>query len=274
MWRLWSRRTPVLHLMVMALLCGRVAAQEPPVSPPPATPPPSAVVSVIVIDGKTLPGDFLSILGQQTKALWRKLYRDPPPTPSTDRLKVAFTLGVLIADSHLKLQAGDAQKFRDNNQDLLAYCKVLGLSEKITPEVMAEGKMAETEDWTGLKGKVNELRLLIVQLLKDQRDEDLALLVDLGMWMRLLEISSSLVLNDPEMSNKTLSVGSSLLLNDMMAEFEKLTEATRLDPMVIPLGKTLQHLQKYWTNAEDPVSIDQVQMSSEKIKHIVNKIAQ
>lgn len=267
------RRIPVLQWVVMAALCAHIQAQEP-VVPKPVPVPPSAVVSVIVIDGKTIPGDFLNILGQQTKALWRKLYRDPPPTPSTDRSKVAFMLGVLIADSHLKLQAGDAQKFRDNNQDLLAYCKVLGLSEKITPEVMAEGKMAETEDWNGLKGKVNELRRLILQILKDQRDEDLSILVDLGMWMRLLEISSSLVLNDPEMSNKTLCIGSVLLLNDMMANFERLTEATRMDPLVTQLGKTLQHLQRYWTDAQEPLSLEQVQMSSDKIKHIVSKIAQ
>lgn len=269
----WTRRTVVLYLIGVAVLHGGLQAQTPPASSA-VTPPPSAVVSVIVIDGKTKPGDFLNILGQQTKALWRKLYRDPPPTPSTDRLKVAFTLGVLIADSHLKLQAGDAQKFRDNNQDLLAYCKVLGLSEKITPEVMAEGKMAETEDWNGLKVKVNELRQLIIQLLKDQRDEDLSLLVDLGMWMRLLEISSSLVLNDPEISHKTLCIGSPLLLNDLVAQFEKLTEETRMDPAAAQLGKVLQHLQKYWSDAGEPLAPDQVQMSSEKIKHIVSKIAQ
>ncbi|CAN5681049.1 hypothetical protein BH11VER1_BH11VER1_16530 [soil metagenome] len=273
MWCSRTSGTAVLYLMMTVFLNGGLQAQEAPV-PPPVVTPPSAVVSVVVIDGKTMAGDFLNILGQQTKALWRKLYRDPPPTPSTDRLKVAFTLGVLIADSHLKLQAGDAQKFRDNNQDLLAYCKVLGLSEKITPEVMAEGKMAETEDWNGLKEKVNGLRQLIMQLLKDQRDEDLSILVNLGVWMRLQEISSSLVLNDPEITHKTLCIGSPLLINDMIADFEKLTEVTRLDPLIAQLGKTLQHLQRYWSDVQEPVSMDQVQMSSDKIKHIVSKIAQ
>lgn len=272
MLRFWVRRTLVLQLVAMLILCSHVQAQVKPVTPPPVTPP--IVVPAAVIDGNMLPGDFLNILGQQTKVLWRKLYRDPPPTPSTDRLKVAFTLGVLIGDSYLKLQAGDAQKFKDNNQDLLAYCKVLGLSEKITPEVMAEGKMAETEDWNALKGKVNEIRQLIEKLLKDQRDEDISLLVDLGMWMRLLEISSSLVINDPEMQNKTLCIGSPLLLNDMMARFEKMTEPTRLDPSISQLGKILQHLQKYWSEAEEPLSMDQVQTSAERIKHIVGKITQ
>ncbi len=268
--RLWIRRTSVLQGLLTLCIFAQTQAQEAPV---PSTVAPVAP-AIVVIDGKVLPSDFLNILGQQTKALWRKWYRDPPPTPSTDRLKVAFTLGILIGDSYLKLQAGDAQKFKDNNQELLAYCKVLGLSEKVTPEVMAEGKMAETEDWNALKGKVNDIRQLIAKLLKEQRDEDISLLVELGMWMRLLEISSSLVINDPEMQNKTLCIGSSLLLNDMMASYEKLTEPTRLDPSIAQLGKVLQHLQKTFSDPSVVTTMDQVQMTSEKIKHVLEKASQ
>ena len=59
------------------------------------------------------PIDFLDVVGLQTKARWRQLYRAPPPTPSTDRPRAAFTLGGLIGDAFLALQAEDVQQFRN-----------------------------------------------------------------------------------------------------------------------------------------------------------------
>ena len=54
------------------------------------------------------PADFLDGIGSRVKARWRQLYRDGPPPPSTVRPLSAFTLGGLVADSFLALQAADA----------------------------------------------------------------------------------------------------------------------------------------------------------------------
>jgi len=73
------------------------------------------------------PADFLEGIGRRVKARWRQLYRDAPPPPSTARPVSAFTLGSLMADSFLTLQALDAQQFRNNNQDVLELLPGAGL---------------------------------------------------------------------------------------------------------------------------------------------------
>lgn len=219
-----------------------------------------------------LPTEFLACVGIQTKARWRQLYREQPPTPSAQRLRVAFTLGSLQGDAYLALQAGDSQRFRDNNQDVLNHCRVLALAEKIKPDLMAQAKMAETEDWAALRVKIEETHKLVEKLLYDQRDEDLAILVNLGMWMRLFEVAASLVVADEAVKNKSLCVGSVPLLNEMMTRYEKLTEATRLDPSIVLLGNVLQMLQKHWTVDGGTPPQETIQMTFDKLRFIMEKL--
>ncbi|WP_147263204.1 hypothetical protein [Roseimicrobium gellanilyticum] len=218
------------------------------------------------------PPEFLACVGQQTKARWRQLYREQAPTPSSQRLRAAFTLGSLQGDAYLALQAGDSQRFRDNNQDVLNHCRVLGLAEKMSPDLMAEAKMAQTEDWAALRAKIGGTHKLTETLLQEQRDEDLAILVNLGMWMRLFEVASTLVVNDTEVQNKSLCVGSVHLLNELMARYERLTESTRQDPSVVLLGNVLQMLQKHWSNTDEAPPQETIEMTFEKLRFIMEKM--
>jgi hypothetical protein len=218
------------------------------------------------------PSEFLACVGQQTKARWRQLYREQAPTPSSQRLRVAFTLGSLQGDAYLALQAGDSQRFRDNNQDVLTHCRVLGLAEKMSPDLMTEAKMAQTEDWAALRAKIGDTHQLTETLLAEQRDEDLAILVNLGMWMRLFEVASTLVVADTEVENKSLCVGSVHLLNECMARYERLTESTRQDPSVVLLGNVLQMLQKHWANTDEAPPQETIEMTFEKLRFIMEKM--
>lgn len=253
-----------------------------PVPPPPAapTPPPagpadpSAPPQGPPAPQDIMPADFLAIVGQQTKARWRQLYREQTPSPTTSqRLRVAFVLGSLQGDAYLALQAGDAQRFRDNNQDVLNLCRVLGIAEKMKPDLLAEAKMAETEDWATLRTHIPLTHKLTETLLHDQRDEDLAILVNLGMWMRLFEVATTLVVNDTEVANKSLCVGSVPLLNELMARYGRLTESSRKDPSVILVGNVLQMLQRHWSTAnETPPPQQTIQMTFEKLRFIMEKM--
>lgn len=156
---------------------------------------------------------------------------------------------------------------------MLNYARVLGLAEKITPDVLTEGKMAEAEDWPMLRDKLVQKQALIATLLKEQRDDDLAILVDLGMWLRLLQISSELVAADTALQNKTLCIGSKPLLDEMYARYERLTEASRTDESILQMGNTLQLLQRHWTPVEGQQPTDEVvQMTFEKLRFLMTKM--
>ena len=149
---------------------------------------------------------------------------------------------------------------------------MLGLAEKITPDILAEGKMAEAEDWPMLRERLVQKQGVISNLLKEQRDDDLAILVDLGMWLRLLEISSELVVTNTAMEHKSLCIGSKTLLDEIYARYERLTEAARTDETIAQIGSVLQMLQRHWSSAEGDPSDEVVQMTFEKLRYLMGKL--
>lgn len=254
----------VRHALVLAVLaCGAVRAEEAPGQ--------KEEIKRAVTPRETVPAEFLDEVSQQTKVLWRKFYRNSPPTPSAERLRVAFTLGSLVADGFLALKAGDAQQFKNNNQDIIKYCKVLGLAEKVTPGLLAQSKMAEGEDWNGTRKQVAESQMLIEKLLNEQRDEDLAVLVNLGIWLRLFEITATIVHNDPTVENKLLSIGSLALVQNLALRYQILSETARKEEPVQMIGTALEMLQKHWSVA-DPPTQEVADFTWEKVSYLMNKL--
>ena len=217
------------------------------------------------------PADFLDGIGSQLKARWRSLYREGPPPPSTVRPLSAFTLGGLVADSFLTLQASDAQQFRNNNQDILTYCRVLGLNEKLAHRLMAQGKLAESETWNDLRQEVVDGHQELCRVLREQRDEDLAVLVDLGIWLRLLEVISGVVQETNAPGAWPLTIGSPALLRDLKARFDRLSDATRMNEKVATIGDALDFLCRHWDNTIPP-DADRVANSHRKLELIMRKL--
>lgn len=219
------------------------------------------------------PVDFLDVVGLQTKARWRQLYRPPPPVPSTDRPRAAFTLGGLIGDSFLALQAEDVQQFRNTNQDIIAYCRVLGLGEKVTPRLMSMSKLAETSKWGDLRQEAVDGHQEFTRFLREQRDEDLAVLVDLGAWLRVLEISSALVTAAPEPTIKPLCIGSVDLLKELRQRFALTSAPVRQHDKLAAIGDTLDGLIRSWTLLGDKLpSPEFVARTTEKLSGLMRKL--
>lgn len=196
------------------------------------------------------PADFLEMAGRHTKARWRSLFRPKPTTPSSDRTKTGFTLGSLIGESFLIWEAGDAQQFRNNNQDIVSYCRSLGMGEKIMPRLMAQARMAEMDEWKDLRQEIVDGHQEIMRLLREQQDEDLAVLVGLGTWMRSLEIVSKLVMETPEVDKRPLCIGSPALLAELRQDFASLGDTTRRSALLLPLITVLSELEKTWGNTK------------------------
>ena len=86
----------------------------------------------------------------------------------------------------------------------------------------------------------------IIRLLREQMDEDLSLLVDLGAWMRSLEIVSKLVVETPEVDKRPLCIGSPALLADLRQDFAKLSRDTRRSTQMLPVILVLRELERVW----------------------------
>ncbi len=219
------------------------------------------------------PADFLEMAGRHTRARWRTLYRPQPPVPSTDRMKTGFTLGSLLGESYLIWEAGDAQQFRNNNQDIVSYCRTLGLGEKMRPRLMAQAKMAEMDEWKDLRQEIVDGHQELLRLLREQMDEDLAVLVDIGAWMRSLEIVSKLVIETPEVDKRHLCIGSPALLAEMRQDFASLSDVTRRSALLQPLIEVLTELVKTWGNPKAGAPTQSmVARTHEQLRNVIEEL--
>ena len=264
-----SRRT--LCFVALGLCLGGMAAGAAELSTD--TAPPATTVAAVVAD--QTPADFLDCIGLHTKARWRLQFRPPPPTPPTDRGRAALILGGLMADSFLVWQAGDAQQFRNNNQEVLSYCRMLGLGEKLLPRLMAQGKMAESSAWKELRSELVDSHQVLIRMLRDQMDNDLAVLIDLGLWLRLLDIVSSVVVENATVETRPLCIGSPLVLQEIRDDFNRLGLPKHVEPMIKHIGTALEDISALWRgHGQAAPTEEQVTKTHDKLKEIMQAMVE
>lgn len=221
------------------------------------------------------PADFLDFVGQHTKARWRLLFRPPPPTPPTDRGRAALILGSLLADSFLILQAGDAQQFRNNNQEVLSYCRMLGLGEKLMPRLMAQGKMAESSEWKDLRHEIVDGHQELIRMLREQKDDDLAVLIDLGLWLRLLEIVSSVVVENETVEARPYCIGSPTVLQEIRDDFNRLSQPKHEEALIKRIGTVIEDISVLWRMANPSAPTEeQVNKTHAKLQEIMQAMVE
>jgi hypothetical protein len=226
-----------------------------------------------VIAAAQTPADFLDAVSLHTKARWRLLFRPPPPTPPIDRNRAALILGTLLGDSFLVLQATDAQQFRNNNQDVLAYCRTLGLGEKLLPRLMTQGNLAEQNAWKDLRQELVDGHQEALRLLREQKDEDLALLIDIGVGLRLLEIVANIIVAAPESDMRPLSSGTPSLLQELRDDFSRIGAERREHTLLQRVRATIDETRLGWQNVDKtPISQAQAVKTSAKLKELMQEM--
>lgn len=258
----------LLHVIVFVVLgsgMGLLQAAD----PGPADGKPAGAVTAT----SPSPADFLDTVGMHTKARWRLLFRPPPPTPSAERHRSALVLGTLLGDSFLVLQATDAQQFRNNNQEVLAYCRTLGLGEKLLPRLMTQGNLAEQNAWKELRQELVDGHQEALRLLREQMDEDLALLIDIGVGLRLMEIVSSIIVAAPESDVRGLCSGTPDLLQDLRENCSRISTEKRELPLLTHVRSTIDETSQAWQHAEKtPPTQKQAAETSEKLKALMQEM--
>ncbi len=256
-----SRLSRTICIAALGLCLGQTLADPP------------TIVSPSASNADQTPADFLDLVGQRAKARWRLMFRPPPPTPPTDRGRAALILGTLLGDSLLVWQAADSQQFRNNNQDVLTYCRMLGLGEKLMPRLMAQGKMAEDSEWKDLRHEIVDGHQELVRLLREQRDEDLALMIDLGLWLRILEITSAIVAETAAVELRPLCIGSPAILQEMRDDFSRLSASKREEVILKRIGISIHEISTLWKDADKvPPTQIQVVVTQEKFKGLMQAL--
>ncbi len=256
----------------VTLIAALLAAICPAHSQEAAKPPGFTVEPIIVFEDQS-PADFLDLVGKSTKARWRLLFRPQPPTPPTDRARAALILGSLIGESFLIWQASDSQQFRNNNQDIVTYCRMLGVGEKLMPRLMAQGKMSEASQWKELRQEIHDSHEELLRLLRALKDDDLTLLIDTGLWLRMLEIASTVITDTPGADVRGLCVGSPSTLQDMRDRFARITAKQREEALLKNIHKTLEEISATWKDAATiPPTQAAVAKTNESLKALMQSV--
>jgi hypothetical protein len=218
------------------------------------------------------PADFLDSISLRVKMRWRQHYREKSPAPASQRPISAFTLGTLIAEGHIAFAAQDGQHFRDNNQDILSYCRVLGLTEKMAPLLLAQAKLAEAGNWSELRQHTIDAHLELGRVLREQRDNDLAVLVELGLWLRLIDVVSATVMANGDPTAWPLAIGAPTLLHELKSREATLTDTTRQIEAITSLAADIAFLCRQWTDTGTP-SEDRMTKTRTKIDVILRRLS-
>ncbi len=234
------------------------AADPPPASPAEAEP------------LQDLPS-LLAALSESANPRWRQLYR-PPLAPRSDRNLGAVALGGVIADIYLAAQAFDSRQIKNLCIEVESHARVLGISDGSIGEIRRLAAEAETEDWDATQKATADLRSRFHTLLLTQRDPDLAGLIEIGFWLRGLEIASAAVQTEPAATDLPLCIGSTQRLKHIAARIDSLDVAIRELPFVVETRAEIGRLVRRWDGTETDADREDVEASHTKLRNLLRRI--
>lgn len=196
----------------------------------------------------------LDLLGQLP---YDKLKRDVPKGLSTDRSRVALSLGVLIGDGFLSAQSEKVDDLEDIGRAVLRHAKVLAAGARVAEHAKAILENSALGDWKTLREDLSATQKDVEAEMVLLRDVDMAHLIAIGGWLRGLEIASTAAL-DPfsaeraaVLARKDLAEYFSATLADLDPELKKRPYMTALHAGIdeiralldVPEGKPFDQAQ-------------------------------
>lgn len=129
------------------------------------------------------------------------LKRDIPEGVPRDRAVIAMSLGTLIADGFLIVQAEKVSALEDIGRAVLRQAKVLGAGTRVTAHTKSLLENSGLGEWSKLKDELAKTQNDVQAEMVTLRDVDIAHLVSLGGWLRALEIVA-VTASDPYSAEK------------------------------------------------------------------------
>jgi len=197
---------------------------------------------------------------------WRQLYRNAPPGTHRERERAAFALGTLLCDSIIGAEARDAQHVRNSILDIRDCLNLLGLAHGLDQRLPAIHSFAENQNWPALRFEIEALEKDFQLLLAGQLDEDLASLIELGNWLRCLDVCAEIALG----GKSTIAIGETDIYRILLSTVESLKPAAKL-PFVIDLRDELERLRRRWEESTEASLTDDVEATQEKIRNYLNR---
>lgn len=164
-----------------------------------------------------------------------KAWRDLSEGPPADRPRLALYAGQVIADGFLVVAAEKQSRIEPIARLLLKSARGLGVGEHVTRHSKSFLELAARGRWAEVKQELVRAQADVEAGMMALKDEEIAHLVSLGGWLRGLEITSSVILEDfhPEKARRLIQPAISDYFSERVATLNPRFKAT-------PLGTTIQ----------------------------------
>jgi hypothetical protein len=204
-------------------------------SPAAATPPrldKQEMHSAVFVETIALPspGEFLIAVDKEFEPNWSQFVQTSVPPPTTARDHLAFQLGVLLADTHVAIEAQDGQAAKNAGRDLIATARKLNVGQNVLARGQNIADIADQADWRTLREEMDATQNDIRLSMQEQNDHDLLIFLMLGSWLRQMELASALAEKNPGPGGAAL-VAQPMILNHHLERLESLPPKVRSRPL-------------------------------------------
>ncbi|MEM8955016.1 MAG: hypothetical protein AAGD22_12770 [Verrucomicrobiota bacterium] len=128
---------------------------------------------------------------------YETLRREFPEKTPRDRTQLALSLGGLIADGFLVVQAQELAELERVGREVVKYTKILGTGTRVTSHLKSVIEHRALGDWDTLKNELATTQANVEAEMVLLRDVDAAHLIALGGWLRAFEIITITSLQEP-----------------------------------------------------------------------------
>lgn len=229
---------------------------------------PEQTAAAVQLDAVTIPtpGEFFAAIDKVGRPNWTQAGRSQVNASASNRPQIALNLGSLVADGYLSVEAHDSQGVKNIGRDIVQLAKKLNVSESVLARGNSINDFAENNDWNALKEELEATQNEVKLTLRDQKDDDLVILVSLGAWLRGIQASTELI------ARNFSPASSKLFRQPAVAEYlilqvDALPERIRNDELVAKVRGQLGQVKEIIS-----VPADQ-QLSGEQISALNHAVA-
>jgi hypothetical protein len=219
------------------------------------------------------PGEIFAAFDKIGKPDWAAFFRRQPPVPHTSRPLIALNLGTRIADGFLAAEAQDRQQVKNVSMEIKLLAKSLGLEQEFMVRSNSIADFADGRQWDTLDEELEAVQSDLAAAMSGQRDDDLAMLMSLGCWLRSVEIAAA------QLAANYTPDGAKILRQPAVGEFftarlDALPAKIKTIPAVAEIHRRLPALGTALSlSAETPASSETVNGMHTLLAGMINLIA-
>lgn len=202
-----------------------------------------------------------------------KVWRDLPDTQPQNRAQLALASGAVIADGFLAVTAQKQSRIEPVGRVLLKLAKGLGVGEHVTKHSRSIMEKAMKQNWDGVKKELVRAQADVESAMLALKDEEIAHLVALGGWLRGLEMTSSIVVEDysEERARRLIQPE---LMDYFLDRVETLNPIFKHTKLGQTLEKNLKEIKAITTKPVDtPVELAEAKQVRDLVREINKQIA-